>query len=239
MMKNRDSNIHFHQSGQYHISFHPILSLDGLVELTNSILPNDPKDKAVLQLSADQLTFQHISDAGNLCVSVYHDHSFSGFVRNIIHSSAAKSSWLAANYLLENNFNTPEPLAYVEKYRYGMVSQSWYICRFEQGVAADEYFIGAQTYTPAMANTVSRIVDFIMDLKLTGISHGKLTASNLLLFENEIKVIDLSMMRFNLSNKLSENLWNKDVEHFMESWRERYDIYKYFHQAFVQRGVFK
>ncbi|RAR69991.1 hypothetical protein CLV55_11434 [Flavobacterium aciduliphilum] len=45
-------------------------------------------------------------------------------------STKAKRSYEYANYLIENNINTPFPIAYVEfKNRWGLLQESYYICK--------------------------------------------------------------------------------------------------------------
>jgi len=236
-MKFQQSNVHFHASDQFQIYYYPILNIDWLIAQTQQELPISAKDEMVLHFSNQKVTYWELSDAGRVCVNVYHKPTAFELFKNSMSDSFAKSSWLAASYLTENNILTPEPLAYIEKKQYGLVSQSWYLCRYEEQTTVNDYFIQAQSYTPAMSNTVSKVVDFILNLKSCGISHGRLSANNLLLAENDIKVVELSHMQFHLSDKKLSTLWNLDVEYFMESWRERYDIYKHFQQAFLQRGI--
>jgi len=32
-------------------------------------------------------------------------------------------------------------------------------------------------------------------------------------------------------------MWHRDIQRFMDSWRERYDIYKQFKQVFSKQGI--
>jgi len=40
-----------------------------------------------------------------------------------------------------------------------------------------------------------------------------------------------------MDKKKAEQLWRLDIKSFMNSWKERYDIYKQFRLAFSKHGI--
>ncbi len=232
------SNAQDNQYKDWSITNYAELNLEWLHSLIDYILPlNKKDDDSVLQLSHPKVVLRRESDTGDLCATFYRNPSISIIIKNTLLQSQALNCWNSAHYLVKEHFKTPEPLAYMEEKRFGFTVRSWYVCRFEPGVTAYEYFTQPTAYTAAMANTVTRIVDLFLELKNAQINHGNLSASNILILDNDVSLLDLKTMNYLSNQEKANERWRNDIECFMESWRERYDIHKYFQQAFLKRNI--
>ena len=229
------------QYNQYHdwnIVHSPSLSLDWLRALLEIELPlKKSSNPAVLKLDESSLVLKLESDIGTLAVKHYHKYTLAKAISNTLGETLAKRSWRYAHHLLDQGFSTPEPLAYIEERRQGLYWRSWYINRFDESLNCDNYFLHSKVITPAMVNAVSEIVELFIRLRVCQLSHGDFKANNLLMSEPQPTIIDLDSMNFHASEKKAERMWHRDIQRFMESWRERYDIYKQFKQVFSKQGI--
>jgi serine/threonine-protein kinase RIO1 len=119
----------------------------------------------------------------------------------------------------------------------GLLNQSWYISRYEDGLNCEEYFLNSLSFTPSMRNTISAIVEMFLALRDCQLSHGKCKASNILIVQNRPCLIDLDTMFYHGNKRKAEQNWRKDIQTFMENWWERHDIDKQFRLAFAKQGV--
>jgi len=139
--------------------------------------------------------------------------------------------------LLDQGLNTPEPLAFIEEQKVGLKWRAWYICRFDESATCDEYYLHADSLTPAMVNNASAIVDMFIKLRECRLSHGDFKASNLLMSAEMPSLIDLDSIKLNSNERSAERMWRRDINRFMDNWHERYDIYTQFKLAFSKHGI--
>ena len=229
------------QSCQYddwRIVHSPALSSNWLVDLLKLDLPvaKDSSD-TVIKLEENSLILKLDSDLGTLIAKHYRKSTIKRLIRNTFEQTRAYRSWTYAHFMKEHGIETPEPLAYIEEKRMGVIRKAWYVSRFDESVTCDNYFLHTESITPAMANMVMAIVDMFFRLRECQLSHGDFKASNLLLSEKAPSLIDLDSMKFHTNDKTAERMWRRDIKRFMDNWHERFDIYNKFKQAFEKRGI--
>jgi len=226
------------QDQHWHIVYTPALSLDwlqALLDFDHSLLNKD--DESVLKLSKQKLILHRQSDTGELAASLYRNFSTKKVLYHSMKQSPGYQSWKYAHYLLNHGFLITEPLAYMELRKMGLCKQSWYICRFNEGGSCDDYFVHSHTFTPSMINTAFAIVKLFIQLRECQLSHGNFKATNIRIIENKPSLINFDSMKYHKQKATAEKYWRLDIEQFMDNWRERYDIYKQFKQAFSKHGI--
>lgn len=229
------------QQSQYknwRIVYSPRISQDWLHQLLEQPIPTNKKDdENILKLTTDQLQIKLGSDNGQLLANLYKASSMTKSLKQSFGRSPAHRGWFYGHQVLKSGLQTPEPLAYMEHKSVGLTDKSWLICCFEEGLSGWDYFTASRELTPAMANTVSRIVELLLQLKDKHLVHGCLTAESLLISESQLNLVNIEEMTQPKDPQKVELLWKKDIKNFMSSWHERYDIYKKFEQAFLKRNV--
>ena len=230
------------QSNRYNdwLIYHaPILSEDWLHRLLDEELPikDDDDDANLLKFSDGCIVLRRSSDIGDLVAKLFKVDTFTGAVGNRLSQSKGRRSWQNGQYLMNQNIETPEPLAFIEQKKNGLIWRSWLIYRFHQGTSCDEYFVRSPTFTPAMANSAAAIVALFIELRNKQLSHGNLTSNNIRIAHGQPCLIDLDDLQHHKNPKKANKLWQADIHLFMESWRERYDIYKKFQQAFSKHHI--
>lgn len=229
------------QTSQYknwHIIHTPALSLEWIHDLLNHDLSLIKKhDPDLLKTSPLSLLLRRTSDIGPLLGKLYRKPSVKQLLRSSIGQNQASNSWSYAQQLLSHGIATPEPLAYLEQRVMGVCPRAWYICRFEEGINCDSYFLHSPTFTPAMRNMVFSIVELFVNLQENQFTHGNLKASKLLISNNKPLILGLENMQYHSDYQKAKRLWQQEIIMFMESWRERFDIDKQFRLAFSKRNI--
>lgn len=224
--------------GEWFGEYSPALSDNWLKDLLGVELSYiDKNDPCVLNIHNQALVLKLDSDLGPLTAKYRSNESLKKMLLSTLGNISAKRNWQYAHYLLQHHIATPEPLAYIHLKKKGLNYQSWYICRYLEGVNCEEYFLNSPTFTPSMRNTVSAIVEMFMALRSCQLSHGKFKASNILILQNQPCLIDLDSMSYHGNKRQAEKKWRKDLQTFMENWWERHDIDKQFRLAFAKQGV--
>ena len=226
------------QHHDWHIVHTPSLSLSWLIDLLELNLPiKKDDDDRVIKLESSGLILKLDSDIGPLAAKHYRKSTIKRIVRNTVEYTRAHRCWRYAHYLQSQGLNTPEPLAFIEERKMGFLWRSWYISRFDESQTCDEYYLNSQVITPAMANSAMAIVDLFIQMRACQLSHGDFKATNILMSDKNPSLIDLDSMKYHSNENTAERMWRRDIVRFMDNWRERYDVYKQFKQAFLKRGI--
>jgi hypothetical protein len=224
--------------GDWFAEYSPALSVKWLQDLLGVELSFiDKNDPCMLNINDQALVLKFDSDLGPLTAKYRSNGSVNEMLLSTLGQLSAKRNWQYAHYLLEHHIATPEPLAYIQLKKMGLNYQSWYICRYQEGLSCEEYFLHSASFTPSMRNTVSAIVEIFMALRKCQLSHGKFQASNILILQNQPCLIDLDSMSYHRNKSIAEKKWRKDLYTFMENWWERHDIDKQFRLAFAKQGI--
>ena len=118
-----------------------------------------------------------------------------GFFRK----SKAYRSYKYALEILKRDLNTPEPIAYIEEYKNGLLYRSFYISVYESdAVTLRDYMNGTVTNVDGMLRSFVR---FVISLHRAGILHIDLSPGNILMTTNEngsnsFSLIDINRLHF-------------------------------------------
>jgi len=134
-------------------------------------------------------------------------------LRRSFRRSRASRSWENAHRLRAYHIATPEPLAMIEE-RWGPFRRrAWLITVQAPGQGADRYF--AQTADASGIERLAEVVNAFADNQLT---HGDMKASNFIMDEGRVQVIDLdSMRRYRLPWRRRAAI-RRDQERFLKNW---------------------
>lgn len=209
--------------------------LQDLVEFDWSLI--DKEDPNVLNIHDASLVVKIDSDLGYLAGKFHSNETLKEMLFNTYNQKSAKRNWQYAHFLLNHQIITPEPLAFLQWKKFSLNYQSWYICRFEEGLTCEEYFLNATSFTPSMKNTISSIVELFIAMGECQVSHGNFKASNLIISQDGPCLIDLDTMSYCSNKKKAEQKWREDLVNFMHNWWQRHDIEKQFRLAFLKQGI--
>ena len=136
-------------------------------------------------------------------------------LRRVFTRSRASRSWENAHRLRAYHIPTPEPLAMIEERRFGLRQRAWLITAKARG-------IGAKSYIPDHSDepTLERLVSVVRAFGENGLVHGDMKATNFMLADESIEVIDLDSMFRPLTGPVLRARVTKDRRRFLKNWQD-------------------
>ena len=125
-------------------------------------------------------------------------YKYVGVLYALIHAftkSRAQHSWQASLKMAEVNVPTPLALACVEHRRYGVVTKSYYVYKYEEGTLFREYAWSTPIETILAEPLLHQVYRVLRTLKIHKVSHGDLKTTNIIITEHGPSLIDLDQVR--------------------------------------------
>ena len=175
--------------------------LHKLVEKHNSALANNDKSVIMKRDSKTALTSHTFKDKTvlNVVVKQYRVGCFGCIVKNIIRGSAGRKAWVAGNGLRVYGFNTPLPLALIEKKISGVTTASYVIMeKVKDSLEMDRYILKNLNSRIDLKKKKALISNFAKTLARMhnhNIFHHDLKTCNIMVKENG-KSFDFTFLDF-------------------------------------------
>lgn len=155
----------------------------------------------------------------DVVIKRYNHQGLRHSLRHTLKGSRAKRNWHNAHRLLSLQIATPQPLAYVDRYRGPLLWQSYYVTRFVAGpqlceVLRDESIADAEKQR--INDQVLRLLDLMAE---HGISHGDMKHTNILCDGTGLTLTDLDAMRIGGLSWLCRRRFQRDVERYRRDLR--------------------
>jgi tRNA A-37 threonylcarbamoyl transferase component Bud32 len=142
-------------------------------------------------------------------------------LRRCLRLTRAEASWRFSQYLRLFGVPTAKPVAYIENRVFGLRGTSYFIMEYVEGKNLGEFFSsydaneGEEFYVRKAALVVD-LLNKLAELKMT---HGDLKMTNILFSSGYPLLIDLDSMREHITQWGFKKAAKKDIQRFMENWR--------------------
>ncbi|MBW2363620.1 MAG: hypothetical protein JRF25_00825, partial [Deltaproteobacteria bacterium] len=134
-------------------------------------------------------------DGRDVVIKRYNIKNFLHGFRRFFRPSRAWVSWRNAHLLTYMNIPTPKPIAFMER-RWGPFRKSaYFITEYAQGLPLNHVFGRQSTHTLDIDAIVEKVGVIIQSLVDQMIGHGDTKASNFIVSEDDIKIVDLDVMK--------------------------------------------
>src|SRR4030042_2530578 len=155
-------------------------------------------------------------------------------LKYLIFPSKGRKEWFIAYQLGKRNLNIPKPLGWMERVRWGLVKESYYLSEaIESGVSLAEVadLLKDEKISAELVKTVIR-------MHSSGLLHQDLHAGNFLWDGESFYLIDLHRARLLRSLSLNQRLWNlSHLFHSLRSiWGEKNHL-QFLDQYFVGASI--
>jgi tRNA A-37 threonylcarbamoyl transferase component Bud32 len=139
-------------------------------------------------------------------------------VRRQLQTSRAFISWQAAARLRDAGIDTPRPVAAMEERHAGFLrGRSYFVCEFVDGETLTAVLgRGAMDRAPL----VDQAAAIVRRLREAGIVHGDLKATNFIVGEGRVYLVDLDAARPSRGRRLRAGL-RKDLRRFLRNWADQ------------------
>lgn len=149
----------------------------------------------------------------------------------------ASISWENAYLLRFYGIDTPAPIGFAEK-RIGPVRRTSYlISEYVEGPSCREYFKNDNISFDEKCRIASRIADILSTLARFRISHGDMKATNFIISNDRVYLVDLDGMREYRMGMLFRRAYSRDIERFFDNWANEHDVRRMFEET-IERVAF-
>jgi tRNA A-37 threonylcarbamoyl transferase component Bud32 len=190
------------------------------------------------------ITAQNLLKNGNTCtvalaeiddkkvvIKRYNIKSFWHGVMRALRKTRAAASWANAHRLKLLNIATAKPIALIEKRKFGLKAQAYFLAEYIDAPNTAEFFAKTRG-KPQRAEAIKNIVTLFYKLYLLQISHGDTKATNIKMVDNQPMLIDLDSMRQHQNVLFFERAHVRDLRRFMQNWQNEPALYNAFVKTF-------
>ncbi|MCM8527977.1 MAG: hypothetical protein NE327_15755 [Lentisphaeraceae bacterium] len=177
-----------------------------------------PKDKNELLKNGNSASVALVNvDGKKLVIKKYnYSKNFKTFIRRF-RKSRASTSWSNAFRLLNYGMKTPEPYALVETYKGPMMTHAYFVAEHIDGDCLLEYINNCQDEMK-LKDIFTQVKDIFAVWKKCMIAHGDCKATNFILVDGTVYIIDLdAMQEFNKDDNFKK-YHLKDCRRWMKNW---------------------
>jgi tRNA A-37 threonylcarbamoyl transferase component Bud32 len=208
-----------------------------------SILKDSSTIRKVLKQKANvvfekEFPFKNPLKLEKIIIKKFVHRSFFHFIISCIKISKAKRHFIAARHLIQNQLDTPVPLAYVEKRKFGFILECYFISESIKTPEKISKLVKKENDdVKLMTELIELTAQYTKKMHDSGMVHNDLNLANFLLSGNnsEKRLVLIDLNRSRIKNKISPPLRLKDIvrlgwknyrNKFLEDYCNNYPAYK-------------
>lgn len=157
-------------------------------------------------------------------------------LRCALHRTRAEKSWYNAHYLSLLEIPTAKPVALWEE-RWGPLrGKAYFISRFLPGETLTDYLSqeSSAAQYPAIADQITQLFQRLFSARL---SHGDLKATNFIVVNDIVHLIDLDSLQTHRTQWGLRRAWKKDWQRFMRNWQDNPTLTELFSQLYCKQKL--
>lgn len=175
-------------------------------------------------------------DNREIVIKRYNIKNWKHALKRAFRPTRAEISWVNAHRLGFYGIDTPKPIALVEK-RWGPIRKTaYFICEYESAPTCEDVFLSPKINTQKKQVSAKNVAVLFKKLFTAKISHGDLKATNLLISDESVALIDLDAMKQHRLNVMFRTAWKKDINRFYENWEKNDWITNLFKKEFYENS---
>ena len=187
-----------------------------MLERVDSLMRDGVIYKDTASTTVSQINFE----GKPLIVKRYNTHSITEGLKQIFKVSRAYNSWFYAHWMMENNILTPSPLVAIEQKIGWFRKRSYYIYQALELSLLMDVLLAEDIDSPKSQNLQERIVDLFRALYTARVHHRDFKISNFLVNQNEIYLIDLDHMSYDLTTIGLKISLRRDKKRFLKNFKD-------------------
>lgn len=138
-------------------------------------------------------------------------------LRRCLRATRSRLNWRNAHLLRLNGIATPQPIAFVEKRRGPLRLGGYYVCAFCDAPSAAERY----REVPPSEQELHWFAELFAGMRMARICHGDFKASNLLVTEDGIALVDLDSLKVHARAGDHRRCAAKDRRRFLQNWQDK------------------
>jgi len=204
-------------------------------------LCNDPDgalQNAHIQIKSDQTTTlgRVHSDVGELVIKRYNTKNLWHLIRRNFQTSRARNSLEMSRCFAEAGIQVAEPMAVIESGYGPFRGRSWFVSRYLDKELLLDY-LGQPRNADVLERIRSDITLIFVKLLKNRMSHGDMKATNILVMENDLLMIDLDASKKHRIDLFHKKALGRDRKRFLKNWRSDPGLLKIFADSLDAQGI--
>jgi len=171
-------------------------------------------------------------DAQALVVKRYNTQNLWHAIRRSFRRSRARNCWDMSKIFMQSGINTPARIAVIQEWLGPFKLRSWFINRYVDGVDLDQYLYARSSHRHPEAKRIKNVYDDVVslfkNLSIHRLAHGDLKATNILLSEDKLYLIDLDAAHQYKFWPGLKRARRKDWRRFMKNWQRQAEVQRLF-----------
>ena len=148
------------------------------------------------------------------------------FFKRSVRITRASICWNFAHRLLQSGLKTPKPIGYRENRFSELRGRSYYLAEFSPGETLHKYLDNVFD-KDKLDICIKLMKKFFETMAIQGLAHGDMKASNFLIKDGQLEVLDLDSMRAYQNNRFHRHKLFRDKRRFLRNWINQPEIYQY------------
>ncbi len=159
-------------------------------------------------------------DGSNYVLKRYNMKSLGHRVSRSLRPSRAHQSWRNALVLKMLGISTPTPLLFMENRALGLFrSTAYFLSEYVEGSNFGEEIEKGEIDKARFEESIELFRNLFRTMHTYSISHGDTKASNFIVKEGELVVLDLDAMKRHQSRSSFSEKFSKDLKRFQKNWQ--------------------
>lgn len=167
-----------------------------------------------------------------LVVKRYNTQNLWHAVRRSFRQSRARNCWEMSEIFEQSGIHTPARVAFIQEWLGPFKLRSWFINQYINGVDLDQYLYARESGQHPEEKRIKSVYDDVSEvfknLDTHRLAHGDLKATNILLSEDKLYLIDLDAARQYKLRPGLKRARRKDWRRFMKNWQRQAEVQRIF-----------
>lgn len=167
-------------------------------------------------------------NAHALVVKRYNTRNTWHAIRRCFRRSRAKNCWEMSKVFTRSGISTPPGVAIIQEWLGPLKLRSWFINQYVQGEDLDHYLHARSSDRQPGANKIEFVYDKVRqlfeNLRSHRLAHGDLKATNILLADDKLYLIDLDAAHQYKFGPGLQRARHKDWARFMKNWQYQREV---------------
>lgn len=148
-------------------------------------------------------------------------------LRRMFRRSRAVNCWQMSQLYAQSGIPIPAPIAYIEKRLGPLRGKSYFINEY---VEADNLltYLTTQRHLPDVEATEKLAIELFETLCSAGIVHGDMKATNILVSNRQLFLLDLDASKKTNKEELFKRGYRRDRVRFLKNWENHPELYQRF-----------
>ncbi len=206
------------------------------LEICNKLESGQLADTTLIKDDATT-TLYLVDDAGGLLVfKRYNTKNIWHSLRRNFQTSRAANCLRMANLFSKAGLAVAEPMAVIESTWGPFRGRSWYVCRYLDNELLLDY-LGREQDEVVVEQAIAKVADIFSILCDTAMSHGDMKATNILVNNGSLVLIDLDAARKHGSGRLHSRAISRDRRRFLKNWSTSPELQQRFSRKLDELGI--